>query len=329
MAGNGWARVLRGDDGRLRSGWRLALFLVFFLGFSIAGMLLLALFRVLDATVSPSAMSPAALFWPGLVTLAAAVGAGWVMLARWEDRPRGALGFAWTSQTGRELGLGMLIGGGSLALIVGLLALAGWVRYRPEPGTALAYVVVLVQYLVVLGVPAAAEEALFRGYPFQVVVEALGAVWATLLLSAAFAAAHVFNPNVGALALVNIFLAGVLLSVAYLRTRSLWFATAVHLGWNWSMAVVLDLPVSGLEFIDTPLYEPMAAGPAWATGGIFGPEAGVGATLAALIAIAAVVRVRGLDEPDELRLLEPIVDRVMDGPGPFPADGGQTAAGPQ
>jgi uncharacterized protein len=43
---------------------------------------------------------------------------------------------------------------------------------------------------------------------------------------------------VAPLGLANIFLAGVMLAVAYLRTRSLWFATGVHLGWNWTMATL-------------------------------------------------------------------------------------------
>jgi biotin transport system substrate-specific component len=35
-------------------------------------------------------------------------------------------------------------------------------------------------------------------------------------------------------------------AAAYLRTLSLWFATALHIGWNWATASLFDLPVSGI-----------------------------------------------------------------------------------
>ena len=37
----------------------------------------------------------------------------------------------------------------------------------------------------------------------------------------------------------------------------------------------MDLPVSGLELVDAPLIEPETRGPAWLSGGGFGPEASV------------------------------------------------------
>jgi hypothetical protein len=93
-----------------------------------------------------------------------------------------------------------------------------------------------------------------------------------------------------------------------LQTRSLWFATAVHLGWNWTMATLFDLPVSGLRLVDTPLYDASVHGPLWLTGGGFGPEGGLVATGGFVLMMLAVWRVPGLAEPDELRRLRPLVD---------------------
>ncbi|MGH7460588.1 MAG: lysostaphin resistance A-like protein, partial [Longimicrobiales bacterium] len=171
---------------------------------------------------------------------------------------------------------------------VGRMMLAGWLRFAPDQGTTAAWAATLLGDLGLMGVAAAAEEAMFRGYPFQVLVRAAGAPAAVVVSSVAFSLAHNTNPNVDDIALLNIFLAGVLLAVAYLVTRSLWFATAIHLGWNWSMASLADLPVSGLELFDTPLYEPVLRGPAWATGGAFGPEGGLTGTIAFGAAIATV-----------------------------------------
>jgi len=181
--------------------------------------------------------------------------------------------------------------------------------YAPEPGTTATWAREAGSGLVVLTPAAAAEELLFRGYAFQWLVRAAGSLIGTVLGSAAFAAAHLSNPDPSALALINLFLAGVLLSVAYLKTRSLWFATAVHLGWNWMMAIPLDLPVSGFELFNVPLYEPVIAGPSLLTGGAFGPEGGIAATLGAVLALLALWKLPRSVESSELRALRPLIDR--------------------
>jgi membrane protease YdiL (CAAX protease family) len=287
--------------GRLRAAWRILLFFLLFAALLFAFAPLAMLYGGSGSGVGPLVVQ-------GIATLAAALCAGWLALTWFDRRRPGALGFAWTSRTLRELVVGLAIGGGPLLLVAAALALVGWLEYRPDAGGAGAYTAALLGALLALALPAAAEEALFRGYAFQVLVEAVGPVVATATFSAAFALAHAGNPGANVFALVNIFLAGVLLSAAYLRTRSLWFATAVHLGWNWTMGSVLDLPVSGLELLDTPLYEAIVSGPEWVTGGGFGPEAGLAGTLASLLALLAVMRLGVLGEAPEMKALRPLVD---------------------
>lgn len=259
-----------------------------------------------------SLLPPEALFWTSYpVLLVATLLSGWILLARLDGRPIGALGFARTTATAREVVGGLVVGGGLIVLIALLLAASGALHWRPEPGRLPDYVGMMLGSLVFFGVAAAWEEALFRGYPFQVLVEGVGVWPAVVLSSAVFAWAHGQNPEVTPLALINIFLAGVLLAFAYLRTRSLWFATTVHLGWNWTMAFWLDLPVSGLTGFDTPGYSGVENGPAWWTGGAFGPEAGVAATLVLLAGCAWLWRTRLLSVPREMQELGPVVDRRL------------------
>jgi membrane protease YdiL (CAAX protease family) len=288
--------------GRVRSGWRLLAFILLLGALFTAGALLLV-------RLEPSELG-ALLFWQGVLVLVAALSAGWLLLW-WVDRRKpGALGYAWTAQTVRELWLGALIGAGSLAAVVGLLTLVGLIRYQPVGGTLQAYTTALGTQLVIFAVAAAAEEALFRGYGFQVLVEGVGPVVGTVLASAAFAAVHLQNPNIGGFALLNLFLAGVLLSVAYLRTRSLWFPTSLHLGWNWTMGGPLALPVSGLEFLQPPVYRATPTGANFLTGGAFGPEGGLAGTLAVALALWLVTRL-GPRPAAELQRLEPLVDRRL------------------
>jgi uncharacterized protein len=273
----------------LRPVLRLGVFILWFVP-------ILLLLTVLLSLIGPR-QAQAALAVQGAATLAAAVLAGWLCLRLLESRPPGALGFAWRPDTPRELVAGFAIGGGSLLAVALLLVAVGWLRYEPAYGSGSGYLATLGWYLVLLAPAAAAEEALFRGYPFQVLVRWLGPVAAVGVLSLLFALAHAGNPHVEAAGLLNVFLAGVMLSVAYLRTGSLWFATAVHLGWNWTMAGPLDLPVSGLDWFPTPLYDAVDHGPDWVTGGAFGPEGGAAATLAFGLALALVVVWTGRTPP--------------------------------
>jgi hypothetical protein len=81
--------------------------------------------------------------------------------------------------------------------------------------------------------------------------------------------------------------AGLFLGVVYLKTASLWWATGAHIGWNWGLGFLADLPVSGLNLVDSPLYEGVPKGAPWVSGGAFGPEGSLLATaglgLAALL----------------------------------------------
>ncbi len=239
---------------------------------------------------------------------AAALAASTVMMRRVEARPLSALGLALGSEAGTECLRGVLIGGGFIGLLVLVQTLLGWLSTTPDVGGVGDWLVYLGQLAVVFFVAAAAEELVFRGYPFQVLVEWLGPVLAVALSSAAFAGVHVFNPQVGALALLNIALAGVVLGGVYLRTRSLWTAIGLHWAWNWVMAAVFDLPVSGIAEFDVPGYDAVQNGPDLLTGGAFGPEGGLLATLLVLPLIVWIFRTGWLRESPRLAALRPLME---------------------
>lgn len=300
--------VLFGPYG-LRAGWRILAF--FLLAWALASIL----FSLMSVLVAPLAGDArAGMLVQVLVMLLSSILAGWVMLAAVDRRPIGALGFAAEPAAGRDSAVGFAAGGAMLALAVLLLTVASMARWVADAGSAGEYVAALALSLAFFAVAAAAEEAAFRGYAFQALVQGIGAWPAILLTSALFALLHAANPSVTPVALANIFLAGVMLAVAYLKTRSLWFATAVHLGWNWTMQSLLGFPVSGLNEFDTPLYDVRELGPDVLTGGAFGPEAGLAATLAIAAGAAWIWRTRHLAESPRMVALRPLVDARL-GPG--------------
>ncbi|MEE8572380.1 MAG: CPBP family intramembrane glutamic endopeptidase, partial [Gemmatimonadota bacterium] len=125
---------------------------------------------------------------------------------------------------------------------------------------------------------------LFRGYPLARLAVPLGKVGASVALAVVFAGAHLTNPEVSTLGLVNIGLASLVLSAAFFTPGGLPLAWGVHLGWNGGLALGADAPVSGLTF-DIPALEFVTERSAWVTGGSFGPEGGIAASVAMAVAL--------------------------------------------
>lgn len=180
-------------------------------------------------------------------------------------------GTAWLSATG--VGLVMA----AVALVVAVLVGRAHIELTGEPVGA--YVAVAGRVTVGLGVAALAEELMFRGYPLARLAEPCGKVGASVLLAIAFAAAHLPNPDVSALGLVNIGLASLVLSAAFFTPGALPAAWGVHFGWNGGLALGADAPVSGIA-LGVPVLEFEAGGVSWVTGGAFGPEGGIAASVA-------------------------------------------------
>lgn len=243
-----------------------------------------------------------------LVVTASSLAAGWIVLTHLDGRSPGALGFTADRAALADTGRGLLLGGVLLGGAAALLALTGTAVFVRDAGNAPQYVLHLLVVLTFFFLAAAAEELLFRGYAFQALTEWVGVWPAVIVSSAIFSWMHGGNPSIDAIAFANIFLAGVMLALAYLRTRSLWFATAVHAGWNWTMAALLDFPVSGLTAFDTPLYDAVETGPDWWTGGAFGPEAGLAGTAVITAGSVWLWRTGRLRESARMRALRPLVD---------------------
>lgn len=120
-------------------------------------------------------------------------------------------------------------------------------------------------------VQAGVEEWVFRGYVFRTLRERWSWVSAAGASSLVFAFFHTVNQGIDAAALANTLLLGMLLAAALELTGSLWAATLFHGAWNFLMAGILSLPVSGVGIFH--LLELSVDGPLWLTGGDYGPEA--------------------------------------------------------
>jgi membrane protease YdiL (CAAX protease family) len=187
---------------------------------------------------------------------------------------------------GRGFSLGLAFGALPAVLALGLSVVLADARFLPDTGGPLGYLGQVGLTALLLAPAALVEELIFRGVGQVVLARAFGRVPAILALSVVFALAHIFNPNPTVLGLVNIALAGIFLGAAFYAPGGIWTAWGAHLGWNATLAA-LDAPVSGLPF-RIPWIDYQPGGPAWLTGGSFGPEGGLLATAAIALATGAV-----------------------------------------
>jgi membrane protease YdiL (CAAX protease family) len=201
---------------------------------------------------------------------------------------RDILGLPRRPTAAREWSLGAALGWGLVVLAILPMALARtlnihlWAQPR-------AFGLLLLN-LLTLAAAALAEEVAFRGYPFRRLVEAIGPVSATIAVSLLFGLAHIRNPGAtGASTLVTV-LAGLLLSIAWLRTHGLWLGWGFHFVWNASIAILFGLPVSGITDFSS-VVQTRTFGQFWLTGGEYGPEGAAFTVIVLLLGIAILVRI--------------------------------------
>lgn len=282
-------KIFINDFGRLRSGWRVVIFVLAFIASSLLLATVLRVIYLVALAVlpeSPRANLAADLIFR-LALLAAALVAGYLCARFLEGLPWRSLGLTLHAGWFRDLLIGSATGFVSLAIAVGIAAAANGLIFSINDFSPLATGRSMLASATLLIFAALAEEAMFRGYPLQTFSRAKLALLGVVLTSLAFAFVHMSNPNVvPTITFANTLLAGVWLAVAYLRTRNLWLPLGVHWAWNWALGWFFGVPVSGINLVSHPLLKATDVGPAWLTGGSYGIEGGIACTVALVISTA-------------------------------------------
>lgn len=277
------------SDGKLRSGWRFAIFVATFIFFSIfLGSAVVLLGSLVFGPPEPG--SSVFLTINGVVSLAIALGVGWLCGKYLEGLPFEALGASFKEQWLRHAIIGLIVGAATFVIGAGVGVLSGGLSFSGNfEATSNSIISTLLISFLVFAAAAAFEEALFRGYMLQTFVRA-GLAWpAIVVTSVAFGAVHLWNPNANWISSVNTALAGIWFGVAYLKTRDLWFPTGLHLAWNWTQGSIFGVEVSGLtDIVQAPLLRETDIGPSWLTGGDYGIEGGIATTVAITISTIAI-----------------------------------------
>jgi CAAX protease family protein len=220
---------------------------------SVAGILAAAAIAAIGAGIMPVPFGwlpggLALLFWFSLLLLPVLLGFYSILTRLLERRRLGSVGFAFHPRWKNELWTGMIAGTAMMLAVAGAQILLGIARFSPAPGPAGRIVLTGVFFLLLFMAAAADEELVFRGYPFQRLVDIGGPVFAVITLSVLFGVAHLRNPSQTWISTLNTTLVGVMLAICYLRTRALWLPLGIHFAWNFVQGFVLGLPVSGMVF---------------------------------------------------------------------------------
>lgn len=181
------------------------------------------------------------------------------------------LGLRWNRLAAGDLSAGAAITASAmLGIFIVELALGAITRGTAPPADAAAVAISALAKMAATF----KEEFIMRGLLLSGLLLALGGrAWLAIGISAlAFGLIHLSNPGATALSVLGNSLGGVVYGMAFVLARSLWLPIGLHFAWNFTQGPLLGFPVSGMDA--GGLQRIVDGGPAWLTGGTYGPEAG-------------------------------------------------------
>ena len=224
----------------------------------------------------PSWFSAVSLLSSGFMIIVALV-----YCKKFEKRKAYTLGFVKRGVL-TEYGMGLIIGAIMLSLPVAACFITKCVWLAPSEGVSYTLIAL---YFVAFLVQGLGEEALFRGYLLTSLARTRGIWFSIISSSLLFSLFHAGNASFSIIAFINIFLFGVFASVFMLKRGSIWAVAAIHSAWNFMQGNIFGFNVSGNASGVTVFTANQSNFGAILSGGEFGIEGGLGATVVLLIAI--------------------------------------------
>src|SRR5215471_3637483 len=195
----------------VRSGWKFAIYVVFFLLIWVATAVGLSMLFAITEGVAENqlallALNEVALFVPAVAAM--------LLTIRFVDRrPLEMFGIGLLPGWRRHFIFGLILAAAMLGVLMLGSKLLGHLSIQ-WTGSQIPGVTLLATFLLLL-LAALNEELVFRGFPLQILIDGVGKWPAMLIMSVLFGALHISNPNSSALGTFNTILAGIMLSLAY------------------------------------------------------------------------------------------------------------------
>lgn len=272
-------------EGRLRAGWRILLFLIIFVCLNVA---IQTAFKAANGGIPHGSeyVRSATLFV--LVAIAATIS---VFVARKliDRRSFVSLGIGLDRSTLPDIVVGIVISAAMAAMFFLLasafklvevkdvswasngLTASDWQSLSTSLAT-MGFTTLLVLLLVDM-IVSWWEEIVFRGYLWQNLSDGLKLGWAIALSCIIYGWIHITNPSATFLSFLIIVGFGFLRLYGVLLTNVIWLSFGMHIGWNFFQGAILGFNASGNE--SASVLEIQSMGPAWLSGGDFGPEGSI------------------------------------------------------
>jgi uncharacterized protein len=191
-----------------------------------------------------------------------------------EGRKLGVYGLPSRGAFGANFWLGFFFGFVEVTTLLGLITAFGGYSFG---GIALQGPAIFewgLFHLVLFTMVGLFEEFLFRGYVQYTLADGIGFWPAAILLSLAFGAVHLGNPNEGIVGAAGVVTVGLVFCFALKRTGNLWYAVGLHSAFDWGETYLFSVPNSGVV-MQGHLSNSVLHGARWLTGGTVGPEGSV------------------------------------------------------
>lgn len=188
----------------------------------------------------------------------------------------------------KEALLGAAIGFGMFTLCVLAALVLGGAKFEGVNQGTLALALIMLPCVLFQSF---GEEVMFRGYLLTNSTVKCPLWPAAIINGLLFAVGHLQNAGgTSFFPVLNLTLVGVLLTVLTLRRGNLWAACTLHGLWNYTQGFVYGLPISGTDSGGGTLLQfSLAEGKPLVTGGAFGIEGSLLATIVEVLAIVLVL----------------------------------------
>jgi membrane protease YdiL (CAAX protease family) len=256
---------------RLRAGWRILIFIIFFIFLSrVMSKLTISIVGDLDKTES------AYWFFRGIIVVVAGTFVVWIVRKFFDNKTFISLGLRLDSLAVKDFFVGLVISGLMIGTVFVIFLISGLLEITEISwsGSTISAIFDILLWFFGIGLAVGwSEELAFRGYLLQNMKDGMGLLWAILISCILYGLLHMSNPNSTILSGILIAVFGYLRIFGWLRSGQLWLSMGMHAGWDFFQGPILGFPVSGMN--TESLIKHNISGADWITGGSFGPEAGI------------------------------------------------------
>ena len=144
----------------------------------------------------------------------------------------------------KNIGLGLLVG-----FIMNGICIMIAILHQDivlSPSFELSQIPFYIFALFFVFIQSASEEMWCRGFMYER-ANVHYPLWVAMVANAViFGLLHIFNDGITVQAMIDLIACGVAFSLARWQAKSIWFASGIHCGWNFTQNFIFGLPNSGL-----------------------------------------------------------------------------------